>query len=209
MSDTLSYSSDIAFTAAVKSIQARKGSRGAYARVEQNGGWRTEIDENLAAFLSQADSLYFATASADGQPYIQHRGGPKGFIRILDNKTLAFADYSGNRQYITQGNLAENPKANIFLMDYAHRRRVKLWGEARVVEDDPALLASLMPQGYKARPEQVILFTIAAWDTNCPQHIPQKFDAADVAVALAARDARIAELEAELAALKGKPAPVQ
>jgi predicted pyridoxine 5'-phosphate oxidase superfamily flavin-nucleotide-binding protein len=209
MSDTLSYSSDIAFTAAVKSIQARKGSRGAYARVEQNGGWRTEIDENLAAFLSQADSLYFATASADGQPYIQHRGGPKGFIRILDNKTLAFADYSGNRQYITQGNLAENPKANIFLMDYAHRRRVKLWGEARVVEDDPALLASLMPQGYKARPEQVILFTIAAWDTNCPQHIPQKFDAADVAAALASRDARIAELEAELAALKGKPAPVQ
>jgi predicted pyridoxine 5'-phosphate oxidase superfamily flavin-nucleotide-binding protein len=209
MSDTLSYSSDIAFTAAVKSIQARKGSRGAYARVEQNGGWRTEIDENLAAFLSQADSLYFATASADGQPYIQHRGGPKGFIRILDNKTLAFADYSGNRQYITQGNLAENPKANIFLMDYAHRRRVKLWGEARVVEDDPALLASLMPQGYKARPEQVILFTIAAWDTNCPQHIPQKFDAADVAAALASRDARIAELEAELAALKGKPAPLQ
>jgi predicted pyridoxine 5'-phosphate oxidase superfamily flavin-nucleotide-binding protein len=209
MTDTLNYSSDVAFTPAVKSIQTRKGSRGAYARVEQNGGWRTEIDENLAAFLSQANSLYFATASADGQPYIQHRGGPKGFITILDNKTLAFADYSGNRQYITQGNLAENPKANIFLMDYAHRRRVKIWGEARVVEDDPALLESLMPQGYKARPEQVILFTIAAWDTNCPQHIPQKFDAADVAAALASRDARIAELEAELGALKGQPAPVQ
>jgi predicted pyridoxine 5'-phosphate oxidase superfamily flavin-nucleotide-binding protein len=208
VTDTLSYSSDIAFTPAVKSIQTRKGSRGAYARVEQNGGWRTEIDENLAAFLGQANSLYFATASADGQPYIQHRGGPKGFIKILDRKTLAFADYSGNRQYITQGNLAENPKANIFLMDYAHRRRVKIWGEARVVEDDPALLASLMPQGYKARPEQVILFTIAAWDTNCPQHIPQKFDAADVAAALASRDARIAELEAELAALKGQPAAV-
>jgi predicted pyridoxine 5'-phosphate oxidase superfamily flavin-nucleotide-binding protein len=208
VTDTLSYSSDIAFTPAVKSIQTRKGSRGAYARVEQNGGWRTEIDENLAAFLGQANSLYFATASADGQPYIQHRGGPKGFIKILDRKTLAFADYSGNRQYITQGNLAENPKANIFLMDYAHRRRVKIWGEARVVEDDPALLASLMPQGYKARPEQVILFTIAAWDTNCPQHIPQKFDAADVAAALASRDARIAELEAELAALKGQPVAV-
>jgi uncharacterized protein len=208
MTDTLSYSSDVAFTPAVKSIQTRKGSRSAYARVEQNGGWRTEIDENLAAFLGHAASLYFATASADGQPYIQHRGGPKGFIKILDRKTLAFADYSGNRQYITQGNLAENPKANIFLMDYAHRRRVKIWGEARVVEDDPALLASLMPQGYKARPEQVILFTIAAWDTNCPQHIPQKFDAADVAAALASRDARIAELEAELAALKGQPAAV-
>ena len=209
MTDILTPSSDVAFTPAVKSIQARKGSRGAYARVEQNGGWRTEIDENLAAFLADANSLYFATASADGQPYIQHRGGPKGFVKILDNRTLAFADYSGNRQYITQGNLAENAKAHIFLMDYAHRRRVKMWGEARVVEDDPALLASLMPQGYKARPEQVILFTIAAWDTNCPQHIPQKFDAADVAAALASRDARIAELEAELAALKGRPAPVQ
>ena len=198
MSNAQPYSSDVAFTPAVKSIQARKGSRGAYARVEQNAGWRTDIDENLAAFLADANSLYFATASADGQPYIQHRGGPKGFIKILDSKTLAFADFSGNRQYLTQGNLSENPNAHIFLMDYAHRRRVKIWGEARVVEDDPALLASLMPQGYKARPEQVILFTISAWDTNCPQHIPQKFDAADVAAALASRDARIAELEAEL-----------
>ena len=209
MSDVHTYSSDVAFTPAVKQIQTRKGSREAYAHVEQKGGWRTDIDDNLTAFLAEVNSLYFATASADGQPYIQHRGGPKGFVKILDNRTLAFADYSGNRQYITQGNLAENAKAHIFLMDYAHRRRVKMWGEARVVEDDPALLASLMPQGYKARPEQVILFTIAAWDTNCPQHIPQKFDAADVAAALASRDARIAELEAELAALKGRPAPVQ
>ena len=206
MSDTHSYSSDVAFTPAVKEIQARKGSRQAYAQVEQNGGWRIEIDDNLTAFLADANSLYFATASADGQPYIQHRGGPKGFVRILDKNTLAFADYSGNRQYITQGNLSENPKAHIFLMDYAHRRRVKIWGEARVVDDDPALTKSLMPHGYKARPEQVILFKIAAWDTNCPQHIPQKFDAADVAAALASRDAKIAELEAELAALKGAPA---
>jgi predicted pyridoxine 5'-phosphate oxidase superfamily flavin-nucleotide-binding protein len=203
MSDVHSYASDVAFTPAVKEIQARKGSRQAYAHVEQNGGWRTEIDDNLTAFMAGANNLYFATASADGQPYIQHRGGPKGFVRILDKSTLAFADYSGNRQYITQGNLSENPKAHIFLMDYAHRRRVKIWGEARVVDDDPALTKSLMPQGYKARPEQVILFRIAAWDTNCPQHIPQKFDAADVAAALASRDAKIAELEAELAALKG------
>ena len=207
MTNALAYSSDVAFTPAVKSIQARKGSRDAYARVEQNGGWRTEIDENLAAFLADANSLYFATANADGQPYIQHRGGPRGFVKILDRRTLAFADYSGNRQYITQGNLAENPKAYIFVMDYAHRRRVKIWGEARVVEDDPALLASLMPQGYKARPEQAILFTIAAWDTNCPQHIPQKFDAADVAAALASRDARIAELEAEVLRLTNSAAP--
>src|SRR6202162_4705795 len=206
MSDIHTYSSDVAFTPAVKAVQTRKGSRDAYARVEQHGGWRTEIDEDLAAFLAAQDSMFLATASANGQPYIQHRGGPKGFVRILDKQTIAFADYSGNRQYITQGNLSENPKAQMFLMDYAHRRRVKIWGEARVVDDDPALLQSLMPQGYKARPEQVILFKISAWDTNCPQHIPQKFDAADVAAALAARDARITELEAELATLKGEPA---
>jgi predicted pyridoxine 5'-phosphate oxidase superfamily flavin-nucleotide-binding protein len=208
MSDTHTYSSDVAFTPAVKAIQVRKGSRAAYAHVEERGGWRTEIDDQLAAFVAEANSMYLATASADGQPYIQHRGGPKGFVKVLDKNTLAFADYSGNRQYITQGNLSENPKAHIFLMDYAHRRRVKIWGEARVVDDDPALLQSLMPQGYKARPEQVILFKISAWDTNCRQHIPQKFDAADVAAALAARDTRIAQLEAELAALKGKAASV-
>jgi len=202
MSDTHTYSSDVAFTPAVKAIQARKGSREGYAEVERNGGWRTEIDDRLASFLADTNSFFLATATADGQPYIQHRGGPKGFIKILDKNTVAFADYSGNRQYITQGNLAENPKAQLFVMDYAHRRRVKIWGDARVVDDDPALLKSLMPAGYKARPEQVIIFKIAAWDTNCPQHIPQKFDAADVAAALASRDARIAELEAELAKLK-------
>jgi predicted pyridoxine 5'-phosphate oxidase superfamily flavin-nucleotide-binding protein len=206
MSETQAYSSDIAFTPIVKSIQARKGSREAYADVEQNGGWRTEIDEKLAGFIADTSSFYLATATADGQPYIQHRGGPKGFVKILDKHTLAFADYSGNRQYITQGNLSENRKAHIFIMDYAHRRRVKIWGEARVVEDDPALMRSLMPQGYKARPEQVILFTITAWDTNCPQHIPQKFDAADVAAAIAQRDGRIAELEAELARVNGEAA---
>jgi uncharacterized protein len=201
MSESPTYSSDVAFTPAVKAIQSRKGSREDYA---QHGNWRTEIDENLAAFLDEATSFYLATASADGQPYIQHRGGPKGFIRILDKNTLAFADYAGNRQYITQGNLSENAKAYIFLMDYAHRRRVKIWGEARVIEDDHALRRSLMPRGYRARGEQVVLFRISAWDTNCPQHIPQKFDAADVAAALAARDARIAELEGELNTLKAQ-----
>jgi predicted pyridoxine 5'-phosphate oxidase superfamily flavin-nucleotide-binding protein len=206
MSDVHTYSSDVAFTPAVKAIQTRKGSRDAYARVEERG-WRTEIDEDLAARLADTNSFYFATASGDGQPYIQHRGGPKGFVKILDKRTIAFADYSGNQQYITQGNLSENAKAYIFVMDYAHRRRVKIWGDARVVDDDPALLQALMPKGYRARPEQVIVFKIAAWDTNCPQHIPQKFDAADVAAALAAREARIAELEAELAAAKGQPAP--
>ena len=205
MSDTQTYASDVAFSPAVKQIQTRKGSREHYRHQEQRG-WRTEVDDNLAAFLAETSSFYLATASADGQPYIQHRGGPKGFLKVLDKHTLAFADFAGNRQYITLGNLSENPKAYIFVMDYAHRRRVKIWGEARVVEDDSALVQSMMPKGYRARGEQVILFTISAWDTNCPQHIPQKFDAADVAVALATRDARIAELEAEVVALKGEKA---
>jgi uncharacterized protein len=206
MSDTHAYASDAAFSPAVKQIQTRKGSREHYAHQEQRG-WRTEVDDDLAAFLAETNSFYLATASADGQPYIQHRGGPKGFLKVLDKHTLAFADFAGNRQYITQGNLSENPKAYIFVMDYAHRRRVKIWGEARVVEDDDALVQSMMPKGYRARGEQVMLFTVSTWDTNCPQHIPQKFDAADVAAALAARDARIAELEAEVAALKGETAP--
>ena len=200
-------SADVMFSPAVKAIQARKGSRESYARVAETRGFRREVDADLADRLAEATSFYLATASADGQPYIQHRGGPKGFLKVLDSRTLAFADFSGNRQYITQGNLSETPRAYIFLMDYAHRRRVKIWGTARVVEDDAALTESLMPAGYRARPEQVILFTIEAWDTNCPQHIPQKFDAADVAEAIAVRDTRIAELEAELARLKGEPRP--
>jgi len=209
MSETHTYSSDVAFTPVVKAIQARKGSREGYAHMEQRGGWRTEIDDKLAGFLANTNSFYMATATKDGQPYIQHRGGPKGFIKILDKTTIAFTDYAGNQQYLTQGNLSENPKAHIFIMDYAHRRRVKIWGEARVIEDDPALTEALMPKGYRARPEQVIVFKIAAWDTNCPQHIPQKFDAADVAAAMGEasakieeKDKRIAELEAEVAKLK-------
>jgi predicted pyridoxine 5'-phosphate oxidase superfamily flavin-nucleotide-binding protein len=202
MSDTPVISSDVGFTPAVKAIQSRKGSREAYARVEERGGWRTEIDDDLAAFIGKQTSFFLATASAEGQPYIQHRGGPAGFIRILDKGTLAFADFAGNRQYITQGNLSENPKAYIFLIDYVHRRRIKLWGEAKVIEDDPALVTALMPRGYKARPEQAIVFKVRAWDMNCPQHIPQKLDVADVAAVINARDARIAELEAELAEVK-------
>jgi len=204
MTATQTIASDVAFTPAVKAIQTRKGSRHAYAHMEDGGGWRTEIDEGLATFIGEQTSFFLATASADGQPYIQHRGGPAGFIKILDKSTLAFADYKGNRQYITQGNLSENNKAYIFLMDYVHQRRIKLWGEARVVEDDPALTDSLMPKDYKARPEQTIIFKIAAWDTNCPQHIPQKIDLADVVAAVRERDARIAELEAEVAALKAR-----
>jgi len=205
MTTTQTYSSDVAFTPAVKAIQTRKGSRDGYAHMEEGrGGFRTGIDEALAAFIGEQTSFFLATATADGQPYIQHRGGPAGFIKILDKSTLAFADYKGNRQYITQGNLSENPKAYMFLIDYVNRRRIKIWGEARVVEDDPALTAALMPKDYKARPEQAIVFKVTAWDSNCPQHIPMKFDAADVAAAVAARDARIAELEAEVAMLKSR-----
>jgi uncharacterized protein len=202
MSTAHQYSSDVAFTPTVKAVQARKGSRISYARVEERGGWETRIPPDLAAFIESQISVFLATVNAQGQPYIQHRGGPAGFLRVLDDKTIGFADFAGNRQYITQGNLSDNPRAYLFLIDYAHQRRVKIWGEARVVENDDALTARLMPPGYKARPEQVILFTVSAWDTNCHQHIPQRFEAADVAAALAERDGRIAELEAEIKRLR-------
>jgi uncharacterized protein len=196
------YSSDVAFTPTIKAVQARKGSRSAYSRMEERGSWETRITPDLAAFIQAQTSVFLATASADGQPYIQHRGGPEGFLRVLDDKTIGFVDFSGNRQYITQGNLADNPKAHLFLIDYANRRRVKIWGEARIVEGDAELVAKLMPDAYKARPEQVILFTVAAWDSNCPQHIPQRFEAADVAASLIARDERIKALEAEIVRLR-------
>lgn len=202
----MGYSSDVAFSAAVKAAQTRKGSRRAYAQQEAAGGWETEITDDLRGFIAAQTSLFLATASADGQPYMQHRGGPPGFLRVIDDKTLGFVDFSGNRQYVSTGNLAENPKAQLFLIDYAHRRRIKIWGTAQVIEGDDDLVASLMPAGYKARPEQVILFTVTAWDANCPQHIPQRFDAVDVAEALAGRDAKIAALEAELAELRGQVA---
>ena len=196
-------SSDVAFTPAVKAAQERRGSRASYAGMEARGGFRTTITPDLAAFLAaETRSFYLATASADGQPYVQHRGGPPGFLRVIDERTLGFADFKGNRQYVTTGNLAENPRAYIFVMDYVQRRRVKLWGRARIVEDDAALLARLWPEGYPARPEQVILFEVEAWDTNCPQHIPQMFHAEDVGRTIAGLQTRIEALEAELAALK-------
>jgi len=204
MSSDRRYPSDIAFTPAVKAIQRRKGSRTSYERMEAGHGWSTTITADLADFIAAQTSVFFGTASADGQPYIQHRGGPPGFLRVLDERTVAFADYRGNRQYISQGNLADNPKAFLFLIDYTHRQRIKIWGEARVVEDDPQLVQSLMPEGYKARPEQAFILTVSAWDSNCPQHIPQRFEAADVAAALEERDRRIEELTKRL---KDRDAP--
>lgn len=199
--------SDVAFTPTVKAIQTRKGSRSSYARMEAGGSWAHAITPALQAEIEAQTSVFLATANAAGQPYIQHRGGPPGFLRVLDEHTIAFADYTGNRQYITQGNLQDNPQAHLFLIDYAQRRRIKLWGTARVVEDDAPLLRRLMPANYPARAEQVLLFTVSAWDVNCPQHIPQRFEAADVAAALGQRDQRIAELEAEVAALRQAAPP--
>lgn len=202
MANTKTYASDVAFTDTVKAIQSRKGSRPAYARMEGGGSWEQSITADLKAEIEAQTSVFLATANADRQPYIQHRGGPAGFLRVLDEHTIAFVDFAGNRQFITQGNLAENPKAHLFLIDYAHQRRIKVWGTARVVEGDEALLRSLMPEGYRARPEQVVLFTVAAWDVNCPQHIPQRFEASDVQAAIRSRDERIAKLEAEVEGLR-------
>ena len=202
-SSTRTPVSDVAFTPAVKAVQERRGSRKLYRRMEERGGWQTTVTPELAAFLAERDSCYLATANADGQPYVQHRGGPKGFIRVFDDKTLGFADFVGNRQYITTGNLAENDRAFLFLMDYAHRHRIKIWGRARVVADDAALIARLMPSGYSARPEQAILFSIEAWDVNCQQHITGRYSEAEMAPAVNQLVARIKELEEEVARLKG------
>jgi hypothetical protein len=202
VADTKTYASDVAFTDTVKGIQTRKGSRPAYARMEAGGSWKSSITPDLKAAIEAQTSVFLATANAEGQPYIQHRGGPAGFLKVLDEHTIAFVDFAGNRQYITQGNLQENPRAHLFLIDYAQRRRIKVWGMAQVVEGDEALLRRLMPQGYRARPEQVVLFTVTAWDVNCPQHIPQRFEAADVTAAIRSRDERIAALESEVAHLR-------
>jgi predicted pyridoxine 5'-phosphate oxidase superfamily flavin-nucleotide-binding protein len=198
-------STEIAFTPSVKDIQTRRGSREAYSRLEEKGGFATAVDDSLAAFIANIRSFYFATANREGQPYIQHRGGPKGFLRVLDPRTLAFADFAGNRQYITVGNLADNPRAMLFLMDYTVRRRVKIWGTARVVEDDPELTARLFPEAYRARAEQAIVFAVTAIDINCPQHIPQMLFAEDVTDAIAERDRRISALEAEIERARAAP----
>jgi predicted pyridoxine 5'-phosphate oxidase superfamily flavin-nucleotide-binding protein len=202
MTTKFQFTSDIAFTPTVKAIQTRKGSRHGYARMEHRGSWESSITPELREFIALQTSFYMATANIDGQPYIQHRGGPAGFLRVLDEHTLAFVDFSGNRQFISQGNLSENPKVHLFLMDYAHRQRIKIWGEARVIEGDATLVAKLMPADYEAKPEQAIVINVTAWDGNCPQHIPVRFDSATVKEALDARDQRIRELEDGLARLQ-------
>ncbi len=196
------YTSDIAFTPAVKSIQSRLGSRDSYHRMEEGRGWSSTITPDLAQFIGQRDSFYLATASADGQPYIQHRGGPTGFLRVLDETTLAFADFSGNRQYISAGNLSENDQVSIFLMDYPNRRRVKIWGRARVVDNDDALMKEVADEAYAANPERVIVIKVDAWDVNCPQHITPRYSESEVEDRLRNLHERIAELEAEVETLQ-------
>ncbi len=199
------YTSDIAFTPAVKDIQERKGSRRGYSKMEEKGGWQDTFTEDLAQFIGERDSFYLGTANADGQPYIQHRGGKPGFLKVVDEKTLAFADFRGNRQYITAGNLSENDKAYLFLMDYPNRRRIKIWGRARVTEDSE-LMARLTDADYDAVPEQAVVFEITAWDVNCPQHITPRYTQAEVGEIVAPLKRRIEELESRLNG--GGPLPV-
>ncbi len=200
--------SDIAFTPSVKAAQERLGSRTMYSGMEQRGGWQDRVTPELGDFIAERDTFYLATASADGRPYIQHRGGPKGFLKVLDDHTLAFADFTGNRQYISVGNLAENNKAFIFLMDYANRARIKIWGTAEVVENAPELMQQLTDPSYRGRPERVIRFHVEAWDPNCRQHITPRLDEVEVQQIVQPLRDRIAELEAENEALRNQPTPV-
>ncbi len=194
--------SDIAFTPSVKAVQERMGSRAQYQRMEERGGWQNEVTQDLIDFVSERDSFYFGTASAEGRPYIQHRGGPKGFLKALDGHTLAFADFIGNRQFISVGNLAENNQAFIFLMDYAQQTRIKIWGRAEVIDDDPELLKQLTHQDYKGRPERAIRFHVEAWDVNCRQHIQPRWTQEELNDIVEPLHARIAQLESENAQLR-------
>ena len=196
------YPSDIGFSPAVKAIQSEKGSRDSYAKMEQKGGWKTTVTPELETFISQLDMFYLGTASAEGQPYIQYRGGSPGFLRVIDSTTLGFADFAGNQQYITIGNLSENPKAFIFLIDYVHSRRIKLWGNAKVVEGDAALEERLRNQDYPGRVERVVLFEIEVWDINCPQHIHKRFPEREVALVIEQLQQRVQELEAQVITLQ-------
>ena len=194
--------SNIAFTASVKAAQQRRGSREAYAKMEQRGGWQRRVTPELAEFIGQRDSFYLATATKAAQPYLQHRGGPQGFLKVLDERTLAFADYSGNAQYISVGNLDENNKAFLFLMDYANRRRVKIWGTAAVVEDDAQLLAQLADEDYRANPERAFVFHVEAWDVNCPQHIKPRWTEEELGPLVRDLKTQVETLTAENARLR-------
>lgn len=188
---------ELAFTPAVKAAQLARGSRETYERYIAKGKANDSITPSLGEFIASLDGMYLGTVSSNGYPYIQFRGGPPGFLKALDEKTLGFADFTGNVQYLTVGNLSEHDQAFIFLMDYRHRRRVKLWGRARYVEDAPALIESLSMPGYPAKVERAILFTVEAFSENCSQHIPVRYSEAEVEAIVEPLKARIAALETE------------
>jgi uncharacterized protein len=184
------------FTPAVQKAQAERGAAKAYAaRVAE--GFPDTITPELAEFITEQDTAFLATASADGGPYVQHRGGPRGFIKVIDERTLGFADYRGNRQYITLANLSENDRAFLFLLDPARKQRIKLWGRAQMVEGDSALIAKLFDDGYKARPERALIFTVEAWDVNCSSHIVARYTEEQLEEFFTTVRTRIGELEAE------------
>ncbi len=189
---------DVLFSPAVKAEQARLGSRTSFESRE----WQTEVTDNLRQFLDAIDTFFLATASADGRPYVQHRGGPAGFLKPIGPTTLAFADFAGNRQYITLGHLKENDRAHIFIPHFATQQRLKLWGRARAVEGDIALMERLVDPAYTARPQRAIVFEIEAWDIICRQHITARYSEAEMAPAVNKLVARIKELEDEVARLK-------
>lgn len=199
--------SDVAFTPAVKAVQERRGSRRAYARMEHGAGWPRRITPELAAFIAERDSFFIATASAQGQPYMQHRGGPKGFLRVVDERTLAFPEFNGNRQYITAGNLSENDRALLFLIDYASRRRIRIWGRARVLDGDMPPALPHRAAAESAPPAGLMVFEVETWNENCPQHIPRLVAHDKLLAIVRARDARIAALEVELARCRSLPRP--
>ncbi|MEM7240142.1 MAG: pyridoxamine 5'-phosphate oxidase family protein, partial [Pseudomonadota bacterium] len=194
--------SEIAFTEAVRAVQERLGSRAFIEEQISARDWRQEIDADLAAFIAVRDSLFLATVNGTGQPYIQHRGGPPGFVKPLGPRALGFADFAGNRQYISIGNLSESDKVALIMVDHASSTRIKIWGRARVVEDDAELIAGLHHPEYQARPERAIVIEVDAWDVNCPQHIPQLYPEEVIRQVTAKLAARLAELEAENAELR-------
>jgi predicted pyridoxine 5'-phosphate oxidase superfamily flavin-nucleotide-binding protein len=196
----MSGAEDVMFSPAVKAEQTRLGSREAF----EGRDWQTEITDDLRQFLAAIDTFFFATASADGRPYIQHRGGPAGFLKPIGSHMLAFADFAGNRQYITLGHLKENDRAHIFILHYATQQRLKLWGRARVIEGDTELMERLVDPAYKAKPQRAIAFRIEAWDINCRQHIVARYSEAEIAPAVNQLTQRIKELEDEVARLKAR-----
>jgi predicted pyridoxine 5'-phosphate oxidase superfamily flavin-nucleotide-binding protein len=193
---------ELAFTPAVRAAQVREGSRDAYRKLEEGEPHHDRLGPAEAAFLAARDSFYLASVGETGWPYVQHRGGPPGFLKVLDERTIGFADFRGNRQHVSVGNLGGDDRVSLILVDYPNRRRLKILGRARIAEPDgePETVARLEVPGYRAKVERGIVVAVEAFDWNCPQHITPRYTAAEVAEAVAPLRARVAELEAALAA---------